>query len=548
MAIPVSVTMIPGSGGQPLVDLTTLVADNSLDWSSVVPGGFASCSFTLIGDPRKLLKQIPYLSIVRVIGDSGRVLFEGQVEDLAPFVNASSMGVAVGCFGLQNALKEQSIRRVWSSRQMWNAQVPTNLAPGATLFSTVTRAQNGNIQVAQGPISPSLVGSQQGIYFAGTGQSVTTLTGEAVDIPFPLGGAGITNILADFTYAGAVLLTGNVAYVDSTGTIRSDSGRTTNTQINFGFTGGTVPVTARFLFYNGGATATAPITNTGTFTNIRFLGVIAEDVLVGLSLNQTQSGFNGGTLVNSLIGMVPALGAGVIEAGTDFVIDHLDASVRRTAADILNEIAAYYSREWAVWENGLLDWKTPNLQTNQWIIPITDLTTMNLDASVENSKRALAVLYTDVAGNTGESTANSTDRRNPYVLNNRVKDFISPASLTMTANTAAQLAQALLNDLGFGPVPAAGTISLPGEKIVGHASGGGVKAWEIRAGDNITIPELPLADLFTQDGRGECLFHVVSAEANTSDGTMTFTLDSYGSKRSDVLLARLAAVTSSITG
>ena len=57
-----------------------------------------------------------------------------------------------------------------------------------------------------------------------------------------------------------------------------------------------------------------------------------------------------------------------------------------------------------------------------------------------------------------------------------------------------------------------------------------------------------MADVFTQDGRGEVLFHVVSAEADGQTGLVTLTLDSYGSKRSDVLLARLAAVTSLLGG
>jgi hypothetical protein len=118
----------------------------------------------------------------------------------------------------------------------------------------------------------------------------------------------------------------------------------------------------------------------------------------------------------------------------------------------------------------------------------------------------------------------------------------------MTANTASQLAAKLLQDVGYGPVPAAGTVVVPGDAIIQHAQGNSVKAWEIRAGDNVTIPELPLADVFTQDGRGECLFHIISAEANIAGGTVTLTLDSYGSKRSDVLLARLAAVTQSLGG
>src|SRR5690349_4672111 len=116
MTLPVSV-VLDRSGTGPL-DLTPLVADNSLTWSSVVPGGFASCAFLLNGDFQGLLKQIPYLSILRVIGDSGRVLFEGQIEDLSPTLSDAHVGVKVGAYGLQNTLKEGAIRRIWSKRDM----------------------------------------------------------------------------------------------------------------------------------------------------------------------------------------------------------------------------------------------------------------------------------------------------------------------------------------------------------------------------------------------------------------------------------------------
>ena len=118
----------------------------------------------------------------------------------------------------------------------------------------------------------------------------------------------------------------------------------------------------------------------------------------------------------------------------------------------------------------------------------------------------------------------------------------------MTSSTSAQFAAIALQDLGSGPVPAAGTVTVPGEAIIQHAQGNSAKAWEIRAGDNLTIPELPLADVFTTDGRGETLFHIISAEGDASSGMVRLSLDSYGSKRSDVLLARLAAVTKALGG
>ncbi|MDE2471573.1 MAG: hypothetical protein KGL35_23295, partial [Bradyrhizobium sp.] len=237
---------------------------------------------------------------------------------------------------------------------------------------------------------------------------------------------------------------------------------------------------ARLGVYNGtaGAVAMNP-SYYANFYNLRFLGVFTTE--------DASGGFYGGTLITSLLRFVGApLGVGTIEAGHDYLIDHLDASVRRLASDILTEIASYYSRVWAIWENGLLDWKTPNLAETQWVVSTRETVALDLDASVVNSQERAVILYTDASsGLTAEQSYTSTDQRNPYVDDGRTKDNLVTQG-AMTPATAYQLAQAVMADLGYGPVPAAGTVTLMGEQIVQHAQGLAVKAWEIRAGDNIT--------------------------------------------------------------
>lgn len=537
MGIPVTVTLDRGDLGP--LDLTPMIEPGSLNWSSVVPGGFASCSFQINGDFRRLLNLLPYLAIVRVVGDSGRVLFEGQIEDLSPTLSENAVGITVGAFGLQNVLKETSVREVWAKRDMqWDTAL---LPPGATMqFWTI----DPGLTVSTGQFDPTDL-SKSGVRVTpnvdrasipgGAGAFATWLFPEGLSIAYLLGSVAVNGSDAGnawWQYAISLLSGGTwpaVTHVTLSGT----SGFIADVSTYAGVALGAV---------NDAGAATLYANDTCDFWNLRLLGVLTSEDVAG-------SGFYGGTLIESLLGYVPELGQGVIESGSDFVIDHLDASVRRTAADILTEIASYYSREWAVWENALLDWKTPQLSQPQWVIPIGVLSSLDLDASVENSRKQAIVLYTDaITQQTAEASATSSDRRNPYVLHGRTKDLLNTQDLAMTPNTAAQLAAILLQDLGFGPVPASGSVVLPGETVVGHASGSAKKAWEIRAGDNVTIPELPLSDVFTQDGRGECLFHVVSAEADSQSGNVTLTLDSYGSKRSDVLLARLAAVTSLLGG
>lgn len=553
MAIPASVVLVDRGDGNPL-DLTPMITDGSLTWSTVVPGGFASCSFELEGDFRPLMKILPYLNLIRVIADSGAVLWEGQIEDLSPTLSDSEVGIQVNAFGLQNMLKEGSIRRVWTKRDLtWDDTV---IAPGS-LIGPYTASPN--MGTATGNFDATNL-ARSGAQFqpAGSGLSMPNNAGGFAVALLPAGVGALTKVrgLLDVSgtdsgsakFEAVWLQCVSGAWSLITGTT------TTGTAISWAQNIGSSPTAVAVGAVNAsGGAVTMAANDNAAFYDMRLLGTVTdEDTPDSFSGgNIVFGGYFGSTLINSILAFFAGqgIGPGVIEQGADFLVDHLDASVRRAAYDLVQEVASYYVREWAIWENGLFDWKTPNLQQNQWVIPLNVLTGLNMDASVVNSQSTSYVLFTDAAsGVDNEAFATSTDRRNPYVKKGRGKHQLSDASLTMTSNTAQQLATIILQDLGFGPVPASGTVVLPGETIVQHASANAKKAWEIRAGENVTLPELPLNDIFTQDGRGEVLFHVVSTEADSSEGTVTLTLDSFGSKRSDVLIARLAAITQALGG
>lgn len=547
MALPVTVVLDRTPYGTGPLDLSPLVAENSLIWSSVVPGGFASCSFQLMGDPRQLVKQVPYLSILRVVGDSGRVLFEGQIEDLASSIGRDSASLKVGAYGLQNELSEFGLRNVFSKRDMdWGACT----TPAGTVIPGSGTTVNPNFTTQFGQFDATdltLSGVQVG---ANGGVSIPNNQGAFGDWKPPVG-------LTALTWLGTYELSGpdsgTTRWLAEWWYLQSGSWTNASSTAAVGPASFSVSISSPFTFSclrvgvanASGAAQTLAASDLAQFYDMRILGVISTE--------DTAGGFYGDTLITQILSLMSAnnatIGPGVIESGSDFLIDHLDASTRRTCLSLINEVAQYYTREWAIWEDGLLHWTSPNLSRHEWIVPISEVGDLDLDASVVNSKRQVVVRYLDAAsGLDSESVAVSSDRRNPYVLNERLKhEYVDP-SFPMTTNTSARFAAKVLQEVGYGPVPASGTVRINGEKIIQHAQGNAAKAWEIRAGDNVTIPELPLADVFTQDGRGECLFHVVSVEANASSGEVTLSLDSYGSKRSDVLLARLAAVTQALGG
>src|SRR5206468_1529990 len=106
---------------------------------------------------------------------------------------------------------------------------------------------------------------------------------------------------------------------------------------------------------------------------------------------------------------------------------------------VVDEVVGYYTREWAVWEDGRFDWKTRNLDEPQVVIPVAQLTDLELNATVDGVARTVYVQYTDAAsGKDLEASASSTDQRNPYVRQARTKDVVVQPGFPMTANTSSQ--------------------------------------------------------------------------------------------------------------
>jgi hypothetical protein len=166
---------------------------------------------------------------------------------------------------------------------------------------------------------------------------------------------------------------------------------------------------------------------------------------------------------------------------------------------------------------------------------------------VDGLAKTLIVFYTDAAsGLTTNATSVSSDQRNPFVKQGQQSDVIVSPGFPMTTSTASQLASRLATDQGGYPL-VQGRLVIPATTIVKRASGSPLPAYMIRAGENVLVADLPKTDLFSQGRDGETLFHIVSSEASLEDGRVTLEIEGQ-TKRSDVLLARLAASTRTLTG
>lgn len=530
-----------------VIELTDKVTD--ANWTTNAIGGFGSASLTMLGHPRVWLRDLPKLSMVRISSDT-RTLFEGQVEDHEISLSDGGMGTTIQCFGLARLLSESSVRQIWMKRDM--NFVETNVGETGPIFNNTgggvppaSPGKTANLPLQTGRYDAADQ-TKNGVQITGNGVAVGANFGNCVQWSIP-SGITLKCVIADVVYTGASFGTANIGVVCDvdnapSGVVAGPFSAGTNQE----FTLNSITNVFHIGVLNNGGATTPTAAMKAEIKNIRLLGVDSNSTDPG-HLRHQATGYYGGTILTDLIALVPGLRAGVVETGSDFTIEAVERVVRSACQDVVDEIAAYYPKEWGVWEGGRFDWKTPNLDDPGWLLSLEQLSSLNLRSSVEGLSVTDYVLFSDAAsGVEAESSATSTSRNNPYVKINRAKHVMTSPGFPMTTNTSAQLASRLNTNHGQFSF-ASGTCSLPMSTVIGRAVGvsGGV-AINIRAGDNVKIFGLPKEDPFLLGRDGQTLFHVVSTSCDLN-GEITLTLDSQDHAM-DSLLARLAAVTRAITG
>lgn len=509
--------------GRNPIELTPI--EKSIRWTTLAVGGFGELSFSVAGDRRADLDR---LSIARaMIGP--KLLCEARLEDRGLTLNSGDVATTVRCFGLRRQLDDASLRRFWLKRDL--PVVPptattTGLDPAYNasygLYDPTNRTKFG--MMVRGNGGTAAVGKvNYGFVYAPEGMTITQYRVQVIR-------NGVD---------------GNPNYYIGT---RDDAAGVSTHDVNAG-TGSADYYISRpngsnptSVYFNVISTANAVI---GTndwfeFLNIALYGsTVAEDV---------PRGYYGGTLIRDLLSFCPGLQQGIIEAGSDFVLGSIDASTQRFVASVLQEITAFYAREWGVWEDGRFDWKTPQLDQEQWTCTLADLASLDLSESIDDVTKTTIISYTDAVTSLNRvASAAATDQRNPFVKTGVTRDQVVAPGFPMTAASAAQLAAKLVKDQG-GYVPVRGRVTIPVDKVISNVVvQDPMPALYIRGGENLRIADLPSTDPFGAGRDGETLFHIISAEIDTDQGLITLDLEGL-TRRQDVILARLAAATRTITG
>lgn len=518
------VAVVTPPGGQ-AVELTPEA--ESVSFSTLAVGGFGACTLAVpLAQVRGGAGRVPKLSHV-ALHHGSRILWEGRVEDHDLDYVGQTLGLK--CFGYQRLLEEHSLKRIWIQRaipwQLVDNLTGTGLSfrPDIWAWTTLGRIDDTDL-------------TRSGIKFsAQTGQNANI--GQAhgawywTDAP-------ITRLL--FRYRRTTTDPPDVEVWDS-------PDGTTWTQ-RFSQT-----ATASFQDANVALGASAQWIRVTCDPNINLIGanVVAEldrmRILGAISAEDTAGGFYPHTLLEDLVAQVPELRQGVIDTDTSFAIESLSRTQRDRALSVVQEIASYFQRRWAVWEDKTFHWRAVDLDQPQWVLHVADLAACALTSSVDNVARTIYLAYSDVAtGLPLERSAVSEDQRNPYVRAGKTKDEVLAAPVGMTQASATRLVERLRDD--HGSLPAVrGRVSLPAFALVDNLTGAAMPACYIRAGENVVIPELPKDDYLRPGRDGQTLFHVTATQTDMERAQTTLELDGY-SRSSDVVMARLAAATRTLTG
>lgn len=507
-----------------------------LRYSTLVPGGYGSCSFGVEGDLNLWTARLPHLAKVRV-NDGSQLLFEGRLEDRSISVAADGARMQVNAYGYARLLSDVSLRRIWEMRNIpWQLVSDLNGSLGSQGLTfrpqRVSSVTVGNIdetdlsvtgvQIVCTSNQSGSAGDANGVWFYTdeSGPAYKRLYFSA-EIPAGYSDGSISHVGIRSSTDGSSWSTDFDQQADAVEALG---------EIEVELTDGARFVQLIYVYTSAPAGANGGI----AVKNIRLVGVDnAED---------ETGGFYGGTIFTDLVEQVPGLSPGFIESGSQFVVEELHRTTRSTPRSVVEEVAAYYLAEWAVWEDGRFDWTTPNLDQLEWVVQAADCISVDLEFSLEGMGRTTYVLYTNAATQLQtEESAEATRQSNPFVSTGLDRDMLVGIQFPSTSRAAARLAEVLAYlDNEYPSVT--GRIVLPAAMAVRHAARGEAPAYCIRAGDNITLPDLPKSRILDGGRDGETHLHVVSTDVNVDGSTVTLQVER-GLSRAAALLSRLAAIT-----
>lgn len=465
---------------------------SGLSFSTTVPGGFSTCTFTL---PRDVVKDYPDEALfadVRVVGAGGRVAWEGRVASL-PREQGSSRSVTVGAVGWSAHLKDNAaFREIYVDRDLGRWQGPS-AARRAALHAANQRATGGE-KALDGLELSFPVSSWAAAY-----QPSSELWYDAAKVPvgsvyYSWSTVGNTNT-AGMNWAVFALTDDVATAYDTSGNLKAAGPGT-----------GTLAATARnrswaavqFNWSGGAAAGTENEQWVVKWDTLKVYG--AHDMT--LRGTEPNAGFYLSDIVRNVIPRAaPLLTLGDIET-TSYVIPQAAYLQPTDAESVLMDGNKYELMRMAVWEDRRFNmWRASADTRTVWEARLSEGAQLQLEGdNADSVANGVIVQYTDpygqprVIGPTGYTPADTTsssllisDTTNAATAAGIQKYITLSLSFPTDASGAEQIGAVFLREQNL--PQRRGTVNLAG--LVQHPTDGKVPCWRVRAGDFLRVADRP---------------------------------------------------------
>lgn len=501
----------------------------SLRFRSIVPGGFASATFSLDRPINIQPEEIAYYGKVYVYdARSGETVWEGRLEDPGRGVSDAGLVWELTAIGPSAHTRDRKIPLIYVDRDLNKWQRTDNFTPGGT-NSVTDEASTGEMGLLmQWPQGLGVVNNSRVVlrywHLMYTGQKVARY-----EYNWDAGLTDVTHAVQGITRTDGSLGSGENNRNDTFNTAGGSSGAL---EIVTNWPSGRNTVEVRIFRVSGGA---------ATIPNDTYWAIVTDLVIVATRYNKsgsellTAGDYSASTVLSSeivadLLGrlLTEYNGAEASIATTSYAIEQLAYPDGVDAATVLDDLmrfdAGYY---WAAWESN-----SAGLHRFEWAAwPTTvrysaDTTDgFNSPGSADGLYNAVRVRWKDIAGNvrTNRRTATVAALDNAGLTREGLIDLGDDVGTSANADRAGDQ---WLAERSTPPNAGRLTIARP---IYDATAGRMVQPWEIRPGNLIRVRGvLPRPDALNASTRdGVTVFRIVSTEFDSGSASAVLELDSY---------------------
>lgn len=272
-------------------------------------------------------------------------------------------------------------------------------------------------------------------------------------------------------------------------------------------------------------------------TNFRFLST--RNIPSGTSVNEPVYGHE---VISDIVSKSQLLSDySSIEQDTSYAIQQFTYPISDTQSNALDQIAAYFNRYWAVWENKKMSWSSWHATTADWVVSRDSGAQVDIDPSIVDAANVVRVQYTDAGGVQQEATVNDARQDNVYTLVGRTKTGIANLGIVSTATAATQVGSVYFPDHSYEIV--GGTITLPAQaRCFSQTYGTLLPAYRIRAGETVRLRDGSSGrSIFdTSSWNRATYFRITATDLDWENQTIKLTLDNSQASL-DQLTARIVA-------